>query len=519
MSQDLYILCSGQHYGHVSPPLAELTARAQSLTSAGDLKAARDVLDGALDRSDTDPRRASPDLATAAALQARVLIALGDPHAAKNWAGFAHTAEERLHGPRDERTIAAAATHAAVLARIGHHGRASQVYRDLLDTLEAVDPPDSARVLAAEADLATAEHRSGECTVARTRLKNAWIRHRDTYGDSAPAGIKMLARLAVMERECGRRTDAHEHVAMAQELCARYLPAGHPLVQQIDRLAGAPASGNHVCGRVATSDGPEEPATQSTYRPDGTPQQRSYQADEAPEPDDRPTDPKGGLYQQPLYLSQVHQAPGDLTGRHARADTPLPMPGARIPEYTPEGRRVPVGSAPVGEADSRLPVPTGRKAEPGTSRRPFVLAAALVAGVGVAAAIVAATLPRSDPAPKTAPPAASTSAPAGSASAPAPSPSAPTGGGGSDGAPTELKLRDNHDAVVISWVYPKEADGPVLISGGRAGQERKVFQRMPPGSSDYIAYGLNDRLDYCFSVAVVYSSDRLASTDPICTDR
>jgi hypothetical protein len=283
-------------------------------------------------------------------------------------------------------------------------------------------------------------------------------------------------------------------------------------VQQVDRLAGAPATGKHVCGRVRTSDGPDEAPEQPTYRPDAPPEPPPM-----PEPDNRTTDPKGGLYQQPLYLSQVHQAPGDLTGRHARADTPLPMPGARIPEYTQEGRRVPVGSAPVGEADRRLPVPTGKKAEPGTSRQPFILAAVLVAGVGVAAAVVAATLPRNDPAPKAAP---ATSAPAASASAPASnSPSRPAGGGGSDGAPTGVKLRDNRDAVIISWTYPKDADGPVLISGGRAGQERKVFQQMPPGSSDYVAYGLNDRLDYCFSVAVVYSSDRVAGSDPICTDR
>ena len=496
----------------MAPPLAEVTARAQSLTSAGELEAARDVLGGALDQSDTDPRRASPDLATAAALQARVLIALGDPHAAKLWAGFAHAAEERLHGARDERAVAAAATHAAVLSRIGHHGRAAQVYRDLLAALEAVDPPDSARVLAAEADLATAEHHSGQCTVARKRIKSAWTRHRDAYGDSAPAGIKMLARLAVMERECGRRTEAAEHVAMAQELCARYLPAGHPLVQQVDRLAGASATGKHVCGRVTGSDGPDPAADQTTYRPDAPPEP----APAEPEPDNRPTDPKGKLYQQPLYLSDVHQAPGDLSGRHARADTPLPMPGARIPEYTPEGRRVPTGSAPAGDL---LPVPR-EKPESGSSRQPFILAAVLVAGVALAAAVVAATLPRGDETPPAAAPATATSAPAVTASGrPTPSPSGPTGAGGSDGAPTGLKLRDNRDAVVISWVYPKGADGPVLISGGRAGQERKVFQQMPPGSADYIAYGLNDRLDYCFSVAVVYSSDRVAATDPVCTDR
>src|SRR3954452_6886360 len=181
--------------GHVTAPLAELTARAQTLTSAGDLVGARAVLVDALDPVDTDPQRASPDLATAAALLARILIALGDPHGARLWAGFAHAAEDRLHGPDDERTIAAAALHAAVLHRIGNHGRAVQLYHDLAGQLAVRYGADSPRALAAEADLATAEHAAGHCTAARDRLADAWRRYGAAYGDADPNGIKMLARL------------------------------------------------------------------------------------------------------------------------------------------------------------------------------------------------------------------------------------------------------------------------------------------------------------------------------------
>src|SRR5882724_10009730 len=118
---------------HVAPPLAELTAQAQTLTSAGDLIGAREVLAHVLDPAvAADPQRATADLAVAAALHARILIALGDPHSARLWAAFAHAAEERLHGPHDERTVAATATHAAVLHRVGNHGRAAQLYHDLV---------------------------------------------------------------------------------------------------------------------------------------------------------------------------------------------------------------------------------------------------------------------------------------------------------------------------------------------------------------------------------------------------
>ncbi|WP_239159100.1 fibronectin type III domain-containing protein, partial [Winogradskya humida] len=241
---------------HVPPPLAELTAQAQSLTAEGDLTGARDVLAPALDPAAADPREATPDLALAAALQARILIALGDPHAARLWAGFAHAAEDRLHGPADERTIAAAATHAAVLHRIGNHGRAAQLYHNLVAELITREGPLSPRVLAAEADLATAEHAAGHCTAARARLEDVWTRHREVYGDASAAGIKMLARLGAMERECNRTAQASVHLALAQELCARYLPADHSLAQQIARLAGTPATGRHICGRVQQSNGP-----------------------------------------------------------------------------------------------------------------------------------------------------------------------------------------------------------------------------------------------------------------------
>ena len=196
------------------------------------------------------------------------------------------------------------------------------------------------------------------------------------------------------------------------------------------------------------------------------------------------------------------------------------MPGLRLPEYTPDGRRVPIGSAPAGAGDGpvrtdrRLPVPVLRDA-PSSSRRPFVLAAALVAGIGVAAAVVAATLPRGS---------AESPAPAGSAAPPAASapsaagPAAPGTGAGA-GAPAGVQLRDNRDSVTLTWTYPKDSEGPVLISGGRRGEAQRAFQQLPAGSSDYMVYGLNEQLNYCFTVAVVHSTDKVAASEVVCTAR
>ena len=515
------------------PPLAELTARAQTLTSAGDLAGAHRVLANVLDPADAeaaDPRRATADLALAAALHARILIALGDVEGARFWAEYAHTAEERLHGPHHDRTVAASATHAAVLQRVGHYGRAAQVYRQLVGDLAEIDGPDSPRVLAAEADLATAEHAAGHCTAARSRLSTAWRRHTQRYGDASAPGIKMLARLGAMERECGRDQGSHEHLAKAQELCARYLPSDHPLVRQVAALVTAQPSGKHVCGRVEQADDPgvttvgapgvrPAPFPRRPTVPDLPPDDPMR-----PPPDNRPTDPNGTVYQQPLYLADVHQAPGDLTGRHARADTPPPVRGRRAPDYGPDGRPQPVGSAPAStftlppNTEKQLPVLTEPAPPAPRRRQPFLLAAVLVAGVAAAVVVVALTLPDANggESPTAVAPTASVPATSRPVASATPTTRPPTADADS---PTDVRLRDNRDSVVLQWTYPKNSEGPILVSGGRAGQPQKPFQQLAAGSSDYVVYGLNEKLNYCFTVSVAYGTNNIARSLPVCTKR
>jgi hypothetical protein len=240
-----------------------------------------------------------------------------------------------------------------------------------------------------------------------------------------------------------------------------------------------------------------------------------------PPPDNRPTDPNGTVYQQPLYLADVHQAPGDLTGRHARADTPPPLPGHRAPDYGPDGRRQLIGSAPAStletppNSERLLPVRVPREPR---RQQPFLLMAVLVAGIAVAAVVVALTLPDANGAAGP----ASTAIPAPPATTVVPSTpagSVAASGTPAPGAPTSVQLRDNRDSVALSWKYPAGAEGPVLISGGRQGQDVRVFQQLPAGSADYVVYGLNESQNYCFTVAVAYSADRIAASAPICTRR
>ncbi|WP_246277794.1 tetratricopeptide repeat protein [Phytohabitans rumicis] len=207
----------------MSTGLAELTARAYDLVEAGDLSAAQLLLGDALASVDTDPRNASEALADAASLHSRVLVGLGEPHSARAWATFAYEAESRLYGRGHERTIRAAATLAAVLHRTGSLADSAGLYGVVIEGLTALEGPDSPQVLAAHADLATVEYARGDCDTARARLAEAWDMTREAHGDANPAGIKMLARLGAMERDCGHFTEAHQHLAHARELCRAYL--------------------------------------------------------------------------------------------------------------------------------------------------------------------------------------------------------------------------------------------------------------------------------------------------------
>jgi hypothetical protein len=525
--------------GYMAPPLAEVTAQAQTLSSSGDLAGARAVLDDVLRTADADPRRATPDLAVAAALHARVLIALGDPESARLWAAFAHSAEERLHGQRDERTIAAAAMHAAVLQRIGQHGRAASVYHDLVGELALLDGPDSPRVLAAEADLATAEHAAGHCSTARARLARAWRRHSRVHGDAAPAGIKMLARLGAMERECGQDAEAREHLALASELSARYLAADHPLARQAAALVAGKPSGRHTCGRRDTTGGkpfrpfPRRPTVTdpSGARPAAFPAEAPGQPppddrptdpsgtvypvpsddfyDDLPSPDNRTTDPNGTVYQQPLYLSDVHRLPGDPTGRHARADTPPPLPGNRAPDYGEDGRALPIGTARASTLTDppnsrRLPVPAGR---PERSRiHPLLLATVLAGGVATAAAVVILTLPGADGA---------TTGPVQPSAAGA----QPLTATADPGAPSDVRLRDEGPSVSLQWVNPPGAGGEVLITVARTDRPPVTVAELPTGATDYVVYSLGEQHNYCITVAVRTTGGKTAAAAPVCTRR
>nr|WP_205809073.1 tetratricopeptide repeat protein [Micromonospora sp. HNM0581] len=547
-----------------------MTDQAHDLVSAGDLAGAQRLLADALTGADPRPANATSELAEAASLHARVLVALGEPHSARGWAAYAYAAGNRLYGRSDPRTVAAAATLAAVLHRVGSWSRAARLYQEVIIELTASDGPESLRVLAAHADLATVEYARGQCQVARDRLQDAWELHREVYGDGHPSGIKMLARLGSMQRDCGQFAEAQDNLALARELAREHLPADDPLAAQVATLARAAANPDHVC-----ADNPpvsvEEPVVPSARIPtaDDTPAPPSdtwpptwavTAADPSPDDDGQPwrSAHDTGREQHPAegYHPSHGYPPADhaTTGAASAVPTPRqPVDGPAgppedwwagpavehpAPDPHPEVPSPPGGAVPPnvvgltgtpqgpgvyrlrrvepehpGPPSRLLPVPVPRTAVPastgGQNRMVLIVVAGVVVVLLGAAAVVAGVsrVGGGDPAP----PAASGAAP--------PAATATAGGAAPGAPPSGVSLRDNRDNVTLRWTYPVGAEGPVIVSGGRDGQPQSPFADLPAGSDSFVVYGLNRSLDYCFTVAVAWSTDTVARSDEVCTER
>src|SRR5688572_18289936 len=99
----------------------DLLAQSRALIEAGDMAVAERLLAEALGVVAADPAEADEQTAEAAALRTGVLLALGEPYAARGWAAYGHAAHRHLHGETDRRTLHMLGLLAAVLSRVGSH--------------------------------------------------------------------------------------------------------------------------------------------------------------------------------------------------------------------------------------------------------------------------------------------------------------------------------------------------------------------------------------------------------------
>ncbi|MBF9127515.1 fibronectin type III domain-containing protein, partial [Plantactinospora sp. S1510] len=85
--------------------------------------------------------------------------------------------------------------------------------------------------------------------------------------------------------------------------------------------------------------------------------------------------------------------------------------------------------------------------------------------------------------------------------------------------PTNVKLLDEGAAITITWTDPSGGTVPFIVAGARANQETKAMGTPGVGETTYKVNALNPRLDYCFTVLAVYSTNEYAPSDLVCTNR
>ncbi|MBQ1013017.1 fibronectin type III domain-containing protein [Micromonospora sp. M51] len=136
--------------------------------------------------------------------------------------------------------------------------------------------------------------------------------------------------------------------------------------------------------------------------------------------------------------------------------------------------------------------------------RAALIGAVVAAGVAVVAVagLGAVVLTRDDPPPAATPTTAATQAP--TAAGP---------------APGDLKLRDDSTTITLTWTDPTGGAVPFMVAAGRAGQALGVIATVDPGRTSYTVNGLNSRVDHCFTVLAVYSTDSFATSGQVCTAR
>lgn len=191
-----------------------------------------------------DARKARPAEAEAAVLQTGVLLSLGEAHAARSWAAYGHATFRRLYGDRDRRTLHSLGLLAAVLTRVGAHGRAAQRYEHLIEIYTELEGPHSEKTLAARADLATVDHARGQCVQARKDLADVIADHQAAFGVVHQVSVRMLARLAGMYRDCGEPAQAR---ALLDQARANAVGLPIEIVDLLTAAARGKPDPEHVC--------------------------------------------------------------------------------------------------------------------------------------------------------------------------------------------------------------------------------------------------------------------------------
>jgi ATPases involved in chromosome partitioning len=205
-------------------------------------------------RVEQDPASASSEDWQLVTMYALATAYRGDPRRAVACATAAYRALCALHGPFDEAAMSAQRALAVAQQAAGDLLGAVRTVEAVWALSERTRGTTAAQTLLAAADLAAAQHRVGRCDEALRLMESTVDTYVTRYGHDA-TGIRMLARLGAMIRDCGDFDRGHELLGQARRLAQ----GDDGLMAAITALARANVDPDHHCTADARSRPPTGP--------------------------------------------------------------------------------------------------------------------------------------------------------------------------------------------------------------------------------------------------------------------
>jgi hypothetical protein len=349
-----------------------------------------------------------------------------------------------------------------------------------LEVAKASLGEDHPELLSAAHLLAGLHREAGEPAAARRVLEEAVAAGQLRYSDSEPLMLALSYSLGTVADELGNRHEARRNFGRLAAAGPAVLGEDHAWVRAArGYLGNAPAAAPVSGSPPPSSPLPLSPPTPSP--PTLSPPTPSPPPPSQPQPPRQTPPLQAPSYQAPAYEAPTRHAPPphQTTPYQATPYQPSPITEQR-PQYDSFG--------------------TARRGRGAT------IAAAVAAFAAVLAASVAAVVVLTDDRGGDASP------PQGQVSTAPPSTPDTL-------PPSRVRLADERSSVTLTWADPSDGTAPFIVAGGRTGEQQRAMGQVPAGTTRYELNGLNANLNYCFIVIAVYSTDQLAPSEQVCTER
>ncbi|MEE6308515.1 tetratricopeptide repeat protein [Plantactinospora veratri] len=404
--------------------------------------------------------------------------------------------------------LAAVQGRARALRDGGDDPGARRLLAQALDAARPAYGKDHPEVLGTVGLLAQWHREADDPAAARRLLEEAIVDGQRRWGDADPLMLSLTFELGAVAEELGNRHEARRNFGRIASLGAGVLGEDHWQVRAArDYLGEAPGgAAPEPVGPLSAPPAPLSAPPAPLSAPLAGPPMVSAPP-VTPPLSAPPARPAGdGLFRSAATAPAYGPATEPAPARPVEPQTSPYAPSAAGPTsstYPPYSAQsvAQLESYPV-IAPTPAPVPPAPAPEPSRGRGSTV-AAAVAAAAAVVAAIVVVVAVVVDKSGST-------------EQGPTDERGEPVVAGE---PPTDVKLVDEGSAITISWTDPSGGTVPFVVAGGRAGQQTKPMTTVGAGETTFKVNALNPKLDYCFSVLAVYSTNEFAPSDLACTKR